>query len=86
MSGTWEEFNKYLLNEYMENTGTLKVTLARILSKPFYINKCKNSKIAEHLWIREEGRLGAPQGFGKSDECLGAEVAGVVASPAPQWH
>lgn len=59
VSGTWEEFNKYLLNEYMENTGTLKVALARRISKPFYINKCKNPKVAEHFWIREEGRLGA---------------------------
>lgn len=48
-----------MLNEYMENTGTLKVALARRISKPFYINKCKNPKVAEHFWIREEGRLGA---------------------------
>lgn len=27
-----------------------------------------------------------PEGFGRADECLGAEVAGVVASPALQWH
>lgn len=46
----------------MENTGTLKVALARRISKPFYINKCKNSKSLNICGSERRGGW-VPRGF-----------------------